>query len=63
MGAKNSWVHFCCRPQTHTPSQAVQRPCSCGLAPGEPLRRSCFVFLPLREMGTDVCLSKTFWGG
>lgn len=57
VGAKNSWVHLCCRPQTHTPSQVVQRPCSCGLAPMWTLWRSCCVFLPLRGMGTDASLN------
>lgn len=24
VGAKNSWVHLCCRPQTHTPSRCAE---------------------------------------
>lgn len=62
VGAKNGWVRFCGGPQTHTPPQAVQRRCSCGLAHGGHYGGAALSFY-LRKRWERMCLSKTFWGG
>lgn len=54
---------FCCRPRCKGHPRLRRDHTPMAWCPHQTLQRSWRVFLPLRKMGTEASLSKTFWGG